>query len=92
MVKAVAISPDGKKIISGSKGQDCQDMGRCGQWCRCDAALQGHNSDLRFVVVSPDGKKIVSGGADNIVVKLWSFAGGCCDATLALQCAVIFLS
>ena len=67
MVKAFASSPDGKKIIRGSKGQDRQDMGRCGQWCGCDATLQGRNSDLRFVAISPE---IVSGGADNIVKVL----------------------
>ena len=92
MVKAVAISPDGKRIISGSncKGKTVK-IWDVASGC-CDATLQGHNSDLCFVVVSPDSKKILSGGADNIAVKVWRFAGGRCDATLALQCAMIFLS
>lgn len=59
---SVAFSPDGKKIVLGSRGIK-------NNLLVCDVEtheelfnLVGHNRSVHSVVFSPDGKKIVSGG------------------------------
>ena len=64
-VYAVAVSPDGKQIVSGSHDRLVR------IW---DAStgnelkvLKGHTGNVNSVAFSPDGKKIVSGSDDESV-------------------------
>ncbi len=67
---SVAISPDGKKIVSGSwdKAVKVWDVASG----KCDATLEGHSLCVYSVATSPDGKKIVSGSEDKAAKVLRS--------------------
>ncbi len=74
-VRSAAISPDGKRIISGSGDNSLR---------ICDAAtgeclgvLNGHENWVWSVVISPDGTRIVSGSLDNSL-RIWDAATGDC--------------
>ena len=73
MVNAVAVSPDGRRIITGSSDNTAK------VW---DAAtgqeiltLKGHTDRVNAIVVSPDGRRIVTGSSDN-TAKVWDAATG----------------
>jgi len=65
---AVAWSPDGQRIASGS------DDGTVQVWNATDgghvSTYQGHSSTVHAVAWSPDGKRIVSGSGDK-TVQVW---------------------
>ena len=67
-VHAVAFSPDGKQIASGSRDQTIK------LWDATTGDLQktlaGHSSSVNAVAFSPDGKQIASGSGDQ-TIKLW---------------------
>ena len=73
LVSSVAVSADGKRVVSGS------DDGTVKIW---DAesgielhTLSGHSDWVRAVAVSADGKRVVSGGDDK-TVKIWDAESG----------------
>ncbi|MEE1226930.1 MAG: hypothetical protein UHM08_07510 [Bacteroidales bacterium] len=67
-VHSVAYSPDGTRIISGSR------YGTIKIWeantGECLNTLEGHLDEVRYVAFSPDGTKIIS-GSDDKTVKIW---------------------
>jgi len=72
-VLAVAVSPDGRTIVSGSgdntvKAWDAES----GRLLR---SLEGHTDWVRAVAVSPNGRTIVS-GSDDGTVKVWEAESG----------------
>ncbi len=90
-VEAVAVSPDGCFIYSGSdktvrqweasSGAVRAVMWRCGGVCDVVVALQlvrtleGHSAMIRAIAVSPDGLFVYSGG-DDATVKQWNASLG----------------
>jgi WD40 repeat protein len=72
-VWAVAVSPDGRRIITGSDDNTAK------VW---DAAtgqelltLNGHADSVSAVAVSPDGRRIIT-GSDDKTAKVWDAATG----------------
>ncbi|GAB1211518.1 hypothetical protein ATERTT37_000641 [Aspergillus terreus] len=72
-VYAVAFSPDGHTIVSGSGDSSIK------LWNAATGeqlhTLQGHSGSVYAVAFSPDGHTIVSGSDDN-TIKLWNAATG----------------
>jgi serine/threonine protein kinase len=70
---SVAVTPDGKYVVSGSKDKTVRlwDLAT-GQEVR---RFTGHESTVRSVAVTPDGKYVVSGSGDK-TVRLWELATG----------------
>ncbi|KAJ3243982.1 hypothetical protein HDU77_010117 [Chytriomyces hyalinus] len=77
-VYSVAISPDGKSIVSGSCDETVKvwDM----QTGECTLTLKGHLAAVLSVCISPDGNTIVSGSYDG-TVKVWDMRSGQCMLT-----------
>jgi WD40 repeat protein len=72
-VLAVAVSPDGRTIVSGSRDNTLK------VWDAHDGrllrSLAGHTAWVNAVALSPDGRTIVS-GADDRTVKVWDAHDG----------------
>src|SRR5262249_34581175 len=72
-VYAVAFSPDGKMVVSGSGDRTLRVWDVVsGQSLR---TLQGHTSDVNAVAFSPDGKMVVSGSYDG-TLRVWDVSSG----------------
>jgi hypothetical protein len=72
-VWAVAVSPDGRFIVSGSSDHTVKVWElESGRLLR---SLEGHTGGVRAVAVSPDGRFIVSGSEDR-TVKVWELESG----------------
>jgi WD40 repeat protein/serine/threonine protein kinase len=72
-VNSVAVSPDGKRIVSAGAS------GEIKVWDTLSGTelmtLRGHEAALGPVAFSPDGKRIVSGSRDK-TIKVWDTATG----------------
>ncbi|NEP87129.1 MAG: hypothetical protein F6K18_09950 [Okeania sp. SIO2C2] len=72
-VKAVAFSPDGQKILSGSRDYTLRlwdtDSGQPLH------QLKGHTDRVTAIAFSPDGQKILSGSKDD-TLRLWDTDSG----------------
>ncbi len=64
----VAITPDGKNIVSSKKILDFNG--------NCLKTLIGHSGYVNSIAITPDGKNIVSGSSD-CSIKIWDFNGNC---------------
>jgi WD40 repeat protein len=78
-VQAVAVTPDGRRIVTG--GAD----GTVRVWDREtgveQAVLTGHTGLVLAVAVTPDGRQIVTGGGDG-TVRVWDRDTGVEQAVL----------
>ena len=78
-VNGLAISPDGKLLVSGSWDKTVK------LWSLPDGALvktlEGHKGSVESVAIGSDGKLLVSGDHD-ATVKLWSLPDGALVKTL----------
>ncbi|WP_414575826.1 protein kinase domain-containing protein, partial [Anabaena sp. CCY 9402-a] len=72
-VNSVAISPDGKTLVSGIGDNTIKLWNLAtGEEIR---TLKGHSELVRSVAISPDGKTLASGSWDD-TIKLWNLATG----------------
>ena len=72
-VKAVAVTPDGRRIVSGSHDKTIKVWdAESGRLLR---TLEGHTAWVKAVAVTPDGRRIVSGSDDN-TIKVWDAESG----------------
>ena len=58
-VTAVAVSPDGQHVISGSGDKTVKIWDRTTG--ECVSTLEGHSDYVTAVAVSPDGQHVISG-------------------------------
>jgi WD40 repeat protein len=73
VVESVAVTPDGKYVVSGSRDNTVRLWELAtGKEVR---RFTGHEDTVRSVAVTPDGKYIVSGSKDK-TVRLWDLATG----------------
>ena len=72
-IHSVALSPDGKRVVSGGWGKSIK------MWDTANGAelmtFSGHEGNVGSVAFSPDGKRLVSGSADKMV-KIWDVENG----------------
>ena len=71
-VFSVAITPDGKRIVSGSDDNTVRLWDISGN--PIGHLMPLHEGSVFSVAISPDGKRIVSGSYDN-TVRLWDISG-----------------
>ena len=72
-VKAIALTPDGKTLISGSRDNTIKiwDLGTGTE----KFTLKGHSSSVNAITVTPDGKTVISGSYDESI-KIWDLGTG----------------
>jgi WD40 repeat protein len=80
-VSAVAWSPDGASIVSGSLDGDLRIWDAATGQCRM--TLQGHTARVEAVAWSPDSASIVSGSLDS-GLRIWDVATGQCRVIIEL--------
>jgi eukaryotic-like serine/threonine-protein kinase len=76
---ALALSPDGKLLATGSYGDDIS-LWNAATGQEVDR-LVGHKSGVNSLVFWPDGKKLASGGADR-TIRIWDIPTRTCVDTL----------
>ena len=78
-VMCVAVFPDGRRVLSGSRDSTLKvwDVATG----KCVATLEGHSSNVNGIAVFPDGRRVVSASWDK-TLKVWDVATGECVATL----------
>ncbi len=72
-VKSLAVSADGKRVVSGSDDMTVRvwDLAT-GKQLHC---FEGHTSSVRSVAFSPDGK-LVASGSDDRTARVWDLEAG----------------
>lgn len=78
--KAVAITPDGKRVVTGSDDHTVRvwDVGSG----TCVRTLEGHTHYVSCVAVSADGHRVISGGWDR-TLRVWDVQRGRAIGVLA---------
>ncbi|BAY30193.1 WD repeat protein [Nostoc carneum NIES-2107] len=72
-VKALALTPDGKYVISGSDDNTVKVWNwQIGEELR---TLNGHSNSVNAIALTPDGKYVISGSDDN-TLKVWNWQTG----------------
>ncbi|MGB3642386.1 MAG: hypothetical protein WBA39_33105, partial [Rivularia sp. (in: cyanobacteria)] len=77
-VNAVAIAPDGKRVISASVDQTLKRWNL--ETGEIEHTFQGHSDSVNAVAIAPDGKRAIS-ASDDQTLKLWNLETGKVIAT-----------
>ena len=79
LVTAVAVTPDGRHVVSGSDDNTLRvwDLATG----ETKTTLQGHTNSVNAVAVTPDGRHVVSGSEDE-TLRVWDLATGETKTTL----------
>ena len=77
-IAAVAITPDGQTVVSGSDDNTLKVWDLATGHCR--ATFEGHTDTTDGIAITPDGQTVVSGSWDK-TLKVWDLATGHCRAT-----------
>ena len=79
VVLSVCLSPDGRRLASGSEDETVRlwDV----ETGACVRTLEGHGQTVTSVCFSPDGRQLASGSYEN-TVRLWDAETGACVKTL----------
>ncbi|MBO1054810.1 MAG: hypothetical protein HEQ25_23335, partial [Dolichospermum sp. DET73] len=72
-VQAVAVTADGKRVISGSSDNTVKVWNL--ETGEEQLTLSGHSNSVQAVAVTADGKRVISGSWDN-TVKVWNLETG----------------
>ena len=84
----LAISPDGKYIVSGYKTIKIWDIGSGSVLYTLSHRVGVRVVGVRGVAISPDGKYIVTGSSD-LTIKIWDMSTGECLKTLTGHTAAL---
>ncbi len=74
LVNAVAVTPDGKRIVSGS-GDKTIRVWDLEAGAPIGSPIEGHEGWVNTIAVTPDGKRIVSGSGDK-TIRVWDLETG----------------
>jgi WD40 repeat protein len=72
-VYAVAVTPDGRHVVSGYGDKTLRVWDLATGVTK--TTLQGHTGSVRAVAVTPDGRHVVSGSDDN-TLRVWDLKDG----------------
>ena len=73
IVRAVAVTPDGRRLVSGGDDHTIRIWNLASG--KLERTLEGHTDSVRAVAITPDGRRIVSGGTFD-AVRVWDLASG----------------
>lgn len=78
-VTSVAVNPDNRWVVSGSRDRTVKiwdlEKGTCGM------TLKGHNNQVNSVTITPDGQRILSGSNDR-TIRIWNMLTDQCVGVL----------
>src|SRR5436309_2204060 len=74
-VYAIAISPDGKQVATGSFDKTVRLWDTAGKELKTLGGASGHQNLVLTVAYGPSGTVLASGSQDN-TAKIWELAGG----------------